>query len=154
MITVIRLRGTLKIVIKLEEFIINSFEKLLHIKNASLGMKKLCQVSSPKFKLPANGDEMKDDASLVVKNMAELTKFPFRNIFYSVETFCHENKSAGYLPENLSQKMQRKPAMAVKKVLLYLQEKGFETGDTTYEQRFLSTSRNSPRKGTCKIYKT
>ena len=70
MITVIRLRGTLKIVIKLEEFIINSFEKQLHIKNASLVIKR----PSPKFKLPANGDEMKDDASLVVKNMAELTK--------------------------------------------------------------------------------
>ena len=41
-------------------------------------MKKLCQVSSPKFKLPANGDEMKDDASLVVKNMAELTKVPIK----------------------------------------------------------------------------
>ena len=42
-----------------------------------------------------------------------------------------------------------------KKVLLYItQEKGFETGDTTDERWFLSTSRNSPRKGTCKIYKT
>ena len=47
----------------------------------------------------------------------------------------------------------------VKKVLLYLQqyitqEKGFETGDTTDERWFPSTSRNSPRKGTCKIYNT
>ena len=32
--------------------------------------------------------------------------------------------------------------------------KGFKTGDTTDELWFLSTSRNSPRKGTCKIYKT
>ena len=59
----------------------------------------------------------------------------------------------------ISKRCKEIPQKQWKKVPLYLQqyitqEKGFETGDTTDERWFPSTSRNSPRKGTSKIYNT
>ena len=105
---------------------------------------KLCQVSSPKFKLPANGDEMKD-ASLVVKNMAELTKFPFRNILYSVETFGHENKSGDTTYEPKSANSERSKSSS---------HSDMDPNRSGKSSRRSSVSRNSPRKGTCRIYKT